>query len=177
MPTREETVEILKKSIEWNRHGIDVPTYIHSVRVGELLKKHGFSEDVQYAGLLHDIVEDGWYSFEKLKELGYSNRTIELVDLSTFDMELGDSKQAWVKMMERLILVDDKEAWAVKLADIADNLTECHHCEHGRAAGYLFRNAPIFIYYGNKYFAGTDLYNQFLETYWDQVRRYHNYFQ
>gem|GEM_PF-4090664 len=43
--------------------------YIHSVRVYEFLKTHGFSDDVQYAGLLHDIVEDGGYTFEQLKEL------------------------------------------------------------------------------------------------------------
>ena len=61
---------------------------MHSVRVGELLKKHGFSEDIQYAGLLHDIIEDGGYTLDKLRELGYSERTVELVDLATFDLEM-----------------------------------------------------------------------------------------
>jgi (p)ppGpp synthase/HD superfamily hydrolase len=34
------------------------PAYIHSLRVYELLKNHGFDEDTQLAGLLHDIIED-----------------------------------------------------------------------------------------------------------------------
>lgn len=48
---------------------MDVPTYKHSIRVYDSLRDHGFGEDVQMAGLLHDIVEDGNYTFEQLKEL------------------------------------------------------------------------------------------------------------
>jgi (p)ppGpp synthase/HD superfamily hydrolase len=37
---------------------MDSPAYIHSLRVYEFLKKHNFDEDIQLAGLLHDIIED-----------------------------------------------------------------------------------------------------------------------
>lgn len=141
------------------------------------MKKHGFSEDIQYAGLLHDIVEDGDYTLDQLRELGYSERTVELVDFSTFDLEMGETMESWLKMMERLVEIDDKDAWAVKLADLADNLTECHHCELIHVQGYLFRKAPLFIYYGNKHFSGTEFYSEFLDIYRLQVRRYHKYFQ
>lgn len=103
--------------------------YKHSIRVGDSLRDHGFPEEIQIAGLLHDIVEDGDYTLDQLRELGYSERVIELVHLSTFDLELGEGPESWRKLMQRLIDANDADAWAVKLADMSDNLTECHHLE------------------------------------------------
>lgn len=54
--------------------------------------------------------------------------------------------------MERLIKTEDKDAWAVKFADISDNLTECEYLAQDSLRGYLFIKAPLFVYYGNKYF-------------------------
>lgn len=102
--------------------------------------------------MLHDIIEDGDHSFEQLRELGYSERTIALVDLATFDMEIGENQTSRKKMMERLIIAADTDAWAVKLADMIDNLTECHLLPQLSLQGYLFIKAPLFIYYGNLYF-------------------------
>lgn len=49
MPTREETIELLKKAIPGQRIGLKTDIYLHSVAVGELLKKYGFDEDIVYA--------------------------------------------------------------------------------------------------------------------------------
>lgn len=176
MPTKQQTIDILKKSILGNRLWLDTPIYMHSVSVGEILHKHWFSEDVEYAGYLHDIVEDGGYTLAQLKDLGYSDHTVHLVDLSTHDDSHGDKRKAWLDMIDRMIQEDSKDVWAVKLADITHNLSECHNCSLEQIKAYLFLKAPAFIYYGNKYFAWTPFYNEFLEIYWQQVRTHHQYF-
>lgn len=177
MPTPEQTIELLQKAILWNRTWKDIPLYKHSVRVYEALKDHGFSEEVQMAGLLHDIVEDSSYTFEQLKELWYSDRVIELVEFSTYDLELGEGPESWMKMMKRLIEKNDADARAVKIADFSDNLLECHHLPQINLQWYLFKKAPLFIYYGNKYFAGSSLYDEFIKRYREQVKGYHKYFE
>jgi (p)ppGpp synthase/HD superfamily hydrolase len=40
------------------RKGTDLPYFAHPVHVSILLIRHGFSEDLAIAGLLHDVVED-----------------------------------------------------------------------------------------------------------------------
>lgn len=176
MPTIDQTIEILKNAIPWTRIWLETPVYLHSVAVGELLKKHGFSDDVVYAGYLHDIIEDGNYTLTQLKELGYSDHTIHLVDLSTFELANTDKHTARLNLIQRMIDENDPDVWAVKIADITHNLSECYNCSETQRRGYLFFKAPAFIYYGNKYFADSSLYREFLETYREQVRKYHNYF-
>jgi (p)ppGpp synthase/HD superfamily hydrolase len=40
------------------RKGGDIPYIVHPVHVSVILLRHGFSEDIVIAGLLHDVVED-----------------------------------------------------------------------------------------------------------------------
>ncbi len=98
------------------------------------------------------------------------------MDLSTHDIAQKDPKKAWGDMIKRMIIEENLDAWAVKLADITHNLSECHNCTMEQRYGYLFAKAPVFIYYGNKYFPESGLYKEFIENYWQQVRAYHNYF-
>lgn len=177
MPTPQETIELLQKAILWTRTGMDIPTYTHSIRVYDSLRDHGFAEEVQMAGLLHDIIEDGNYTFEQLKDLWYSERVIELVHLSTYDMQMEEGPESRMKMMHRLIECNDADARAVKIADFSDNLTECHHLQEFSLKWYLFVKAPLFLYYGNKFFAGSSLYDEMIKRYWEQVKRYHKYFE
>lgn len=176
MPTKEQTIELLKSAIPWNRLWHDSPVYLHSVAVWEILEKHGFSEDVVNAGYLHDIVEDGGYTFAQLKELWYSDLTVSLVDFATHNMQEKDPYIAWSSMIERMVQAENKDAWAVKIADMLHNISECFYCTDHQRKTYLFFKAPVFIYYGNKYFADHSLYADFLETYWQQVKRFHKYF-
>jgi hypothetical protein len=64
------------------------------------------------------------------------------------------SFEKWKNMLERLIKEENIGAWAVKLADISDNLTECHLMPNRtKLDRFLNKKCPIFVYYGNKYFA------------------------
>jgi len=178
IPTIEQSIDLVKSKIWWTRKGTDdIPNYEHSLRVYKSLKKHGFDENTQMAWLLHDIIEDGWMSLEELRELGYSDNTLRLVDLSTHDNLVEDKFERRQKMLVRLIQENDKEAWAIKLADISDNLTECHLMpKPEKKEIFLNKKCPVFIYYGNKYFWGTQFYNEFLERYFEQMKVYNQYF-
>lgn len=178
IPTIEQSIDLVKSKIWWTRKGTDDrPNYEHSLRVCESLKKHGFDENTQMAWLLHDIIEDGWMSLEELRELGYSDNILRLVDLSTHDSLVEDKFERWQKMLARLMQEDNKQAWAVKLADISDNLTECHLMpEPEKKEKFLNKKCPVFVYYGNKYFWGTEFYNEFLERYYEQMKKYNQYF-
>lgn len=140
MPTIEETTELIIEKIHWFRKGTadlpePIPNYKHSIGVYKALKKHWFNDDVQMAWLLHDIIEDSWtkennkedrVTFKELKELWYNDYVLNLIDLSTHDIKIEWSFEKWQKMLERLIKEDNKEARAVKLADISNNLLACH---------------------------------------------------
>jgi (p)ppGpp synthase/HD superfamily hydrolase len=118
----EQARKLVAERIPGTRKGSDEPAYIHSTRVSDALARFGFSEDVVIAGMLHDIVEDGETSLDDLRELGFSERVIELVRLCTHDDMVEGGDRRWVKMMAGLIDADDQEAWAIKIADLTDNL-------------------------------------------------------
>lgn len=79
------------------------PLYLHSWRVGDLLKKHGFDEEIYLAGLLHDIVEDSQTTLDELYGLGYSRRTVSLVDFVTHDITMDDAQQQRDGLIAKLI--------------------------------------------------------------------------
>lgn len=178
MHSIEETIQLVKNKITWNRKWSDtIPNYIHSLRVYESLNKYWFSEDIQTAWLLHDIVEDGWVSFEELKSLWYDNNILDLINLSTHDILMLDKFERWKKMIERLIKENKVGARAIKLADISDNLLECHLMPNKEKLDqFLNKKCPVFVYYGNKYFWWTNFYNEFLERYFNQIKAYNQYF-
>lgn len=186
----QQSKELVKSNIHWFRKGtLDAPRYFHSWRVYELLQKHGFDEDTQIAGLLHDIIEDSgkrdenWNEIEKqmtfgdIKKLWYSDTVLHLLDLATLATLPGDSYEKWERMLERVIQEDNKNARAIKLADISDNLTECHLIpDKDKLDIFLNKKCPVSVYYGNIYFGGTEFYNEFLERYFRQMKKYNQYF-
>lgn len=172
----EKTKNLIASCISWTRKGTDTPAYLHSFRVAELLWKFWFSEDIQLAGLLHDSIEDWGQSTESLAQLGYSPKVIELVDLCSHDLTISWSFEKRQAMIVRLIQAENKNARAIKLADSTDNLTECHLMPRDKLERFLFKKAPIFVYYGNLYFWGTAFYSNFLENYYTQIKRFHEYF-
>ena len=65
--------QLVKTQISGVRKGTtDVPNWTHSSRVRDILRVHGFSDEVILAGLLHDIVEDGGVSLDELRKMGFS---------------------------------------------------------------------------------------------------------
>jgi guanosine-3',5'-bis(diphosphate) 3'-pyrophosphohydrolase len=67
--------------------------------------------------LLHDVVEDTDVTFEELRELGFSQRVIDLVNNLT--KRPGEKYTDFTKRA-----ASDAESARVKMADIADNLSD-----------------------------------------------------
>jgi (p)ppGpp synthase/HD superfamily hydrolase len=124
--------QLVAERIPGTRKGSDEPAYIHSTRVSDSLARFGYVEDVVIAGMLHDIVEDGETSLEDLRNMGFSERVLRLVDLCTHDEMIEGGDRRWVKMMANLIDADDEEAWAIKIADLTDNLKSSDTLEEDR---------------------------------------------
>lgn len=117
--------ELIKSTIGGSRKGLpDIPSYKHSFDVAEILRSFGFSDEVVLAGLLHDVYEDGNVSFEELLRLGFSSRVVDLVRLCSFDKKLPAGDTRWEAMIDNLIKANDRDAWAIKIADIIDNIAD-----------------------------------------------------
>lgn len=124
---------LVQERIQGHRKGSDRPAFMHSVAVSEALRSKGYGDEVCLAGLLHDIVEDGGVSLDELSAMGFSERVVRLVSLCTHDASIANRDARWVKMMARLVDAADPEAWAIKLADIEDNLRDCDSMSPDRA--------------------------------------------
>ena len=179
MPTFEDAEKLVKERITWFRKWTDdIPNYTHSLNVRDLLKKYWFNETVQMAGLLHDIVEDWNTSFDELRELWYPEEVIELVDLATHNMNIENPTdeekfQRWKDMMKRLEEADNKDAWAIKLADITDNVASCHTMKNDeKKMRFMCIKCPYFIEQWRKIFWESDFYLEFTGNYAKQLLRY-----
>jgi (p)ppGpp synthase/HD superfamily hydrolase len=139
--------ELVKTRIIGHRKGLpDMPMYLHSIRVGEVLEAQGCSEDVTLGGILHDVVEDGEVTLDELKALGFSDRTIALVDLASHDINShlhGDA--CWTLMIARLAKANDIDAWLIKIADISDNINDSHAMPPHRAIFLKFTKARLIL--------------------------------
>jgi (p)ppGpp synthase/HD superfamily hydrolase len=113
--------------------------------VSERLARHGYDLEVVLAGLLHDIVEDGNTSLKELAALGFSSRTVQLVDLSSHDDAIFDKDERWAQMVYRLEEAHDSEAWAVKVCDLIDNLHGSVSLRAERRATFFEMKAPTYL--------------------------------
>jgi hypothetical protein len=74
-----------------------------------------------------------------------------LVDLATHDVTIEnpsdeDKFQRWKNMMKRLEEANNKNAWAVKLADICDNVNQCHLMPNlEKKNRFLYEKCPYFV--------------------------------
>lgn len=168
--------KLVMKNILWYRKWTDnIPTYIHSLRVWEYLEKFWFSEEVCLAWLLHDIIEDWWYDEQMLINEWFSERVVELVKLCSHDKLIEDKYERWLEMINRLIISWDIEAWWIKLADISDNMLECHLMPNrDNLSNFLFKKWTVFSYYWNKYYWWTDFFNEYMERYFKQIKKYYS---
>ena len=117
---------LVRERIDGFRKGTsDVPNWTHSIRVAELLKQNDCADEVIMAGILHDVIEDGGVTLDELRDMGFSERIVELVDLCSHSLAIKGSEKRWMTMMARLVLRDDRDAWLIKCADLLDNVKSC----------------------------------------------------
>ena len=176
MPTFEQAEKLVMERIKWFRKWtIDIPNYTHSFNVRDLLRSHWFDETVQMAWLLHDIIEDWDTTMKELEEMWYPQEVLTLVDLATHDVTLvnptdEEKFQRWKNMMKRLENANNKSARAVKLADISDNVTQCHFMPNPtKRKRFLYEKCTYFVKQWNKWFGWTDFYQEFLDRYLKQM--------
>jgi hypothetical protein len=135
---------LVRERIPGMRKGTtDKPAYTHSFHVRDLLEEHGYGPEVCLAGLLHDIVEDGDVPLEELRAAGFSERVVGLVDLCSHDASIEGTDARWVVMIARLVQADDSDAWAIKVADLADNLRDSGTMEVERREWMVNVKRPI----------------------------------
>jgi len=90
------------------------PYYEHVWRVGDRLKETGHDDEVVAAGYLHDVLEAEWCGPEFLDE-AFGGRVADLVFMLTRGTD-----QWYMDYIKSLC--EDKDAVAIKIADILDNL-------------------------------------------------------
>lgn len=170
----DRALHLVRDSIKWTRKWSQAPAFLHSMRVADRLFLSGYSLEIQLAGLLHDIIEDGWYTKERLLEIWFSRRVVELVDLCSHDKTIEDSFERWQKMIKRLKETNDKDAWAIKVCDIIDNLSECDLMEDKKLERFLFKKAPVFRELIEEEFKWTGLEKNFYACYEEQLKKWNN---
>jgi (p)ppGpp synthase/HD superfamily hydrolase len=168
-------LELAKKLVEeripWTRKWSDEPAFLHSIRVGEMLRDFGFSEDVVIGWILHDIIEDWDTSFEELKSFWFNDRIIELVDFATHDEKITPWLLRRNAMMQRIINKRDLEIRALKVADISDNLTQVQSLPHiDSLQKFMNIKVPLFITQSHEFLWDHDLYKLLLSRYDEQFK-------
>jgi (p)ppGpp synthase/HD superfamily hydrolase len=163
-------VKLVNEKIPGVRKGSTEPAYQHSLRVAERLERHGYGPDVVLGGLLHDIVEDGDTSLGALRDMGYSARTLEIVDLSSHDMSLTvstglEKDRRWAGMVARLERANDTDAWAVKVCDLIDNLIGSVTLPPDRQAVFFALKGPTYLALSRPLLGQTALWTELLEAF------------
>jgi (p)ppGpp synthase/HD superfamily hydrolase len=111
MPTLEDAIALAVEAHRGHRDKAGQPYILHPLRV--MFRLEGETERI--VGVLHDVVEDSHYTFDDLRQMGYSEKIVEAIDhLSRRENETYEElvKRAAVHPLARL----------VKLADLEDNM-------------------------------------------------------
>ena len=117
-PDLGHTIELMRKAHEGQIDKSGRPYYLHPLRVAMRLTQCTAAE--RHAALLHDVVEDTAVTLENLREMGYSEEILELVDLLTRRKPEGETHKQYI---ERLVQSRNVKALRVKLADVYDNMS------------------------------------------------------
>lgn len=160
-----KAIELVKTKISGHRKGLpDVPAYEHSLRVREIIKSEaGTDFDTHVAALLHDIVEDGRVSLDELRNMSFSEKTVNLIDLCSHDLSIVDPNARWVNMVARLANKDNSDAWLIKLADIYDNLHESYMLSPDRRRFMVETKAPLLLVLTQEKLGNTKLWQKLMD--------------
>lgn len=125
---------------------------VESIAVDILLKYENVSfdvfDDARIISQLHDLVEDTSFTYEQLKEIGYSNAIVEAVRLVT-DPEGESRKERKTKLIVNLHAFTGRSdvrwlASIVKIADRIHNQGSTISERHVRRAKMYLREWPDF---------------------------------
>ncbi len=110
---------------------VKVPYVAHVAGVVAVLARHGFDEEVQAAGALHDVIEDCNVSYSTL-EGWFGVRVAGLVR----DVTEEDKSKSWEERKRLYVEHFPQKSWdaqAISLSDKIDNLTSILVCaaDHG----------------------------------------------
>jgi len=101
------------------RKGTRFPYLIHPIRVGWILERHGYDDELVAAGLLHDTLEDTQATSEEIAER-FGDRVAGYVEAATADKSLGwrPTREATVAKIAKL----DLDVLPLLAADKVDNV-------------------------------------------------------
>ena len=101
------------------RKGTRFPYLIHPIRVGWILERHGYDDELVAAGLLHDTLEDTRATSEEIAER-FGDRVAGYVEAATADKSLGwrPTREATVAKIAKL----DLDVLPLLAADKVDNV-------------------------------------------------------
>jgi (p)ppGpp synthase/HD superfamily hydrolase len=105
------------------RKGSDIPYIVHPVHVSVILLRHGFSEDIAIAGLLHDVVEDQDVPLDDI-EADFGATVAEMVATLSEKKREGGIERRWeIRKREKLeqLRTTSLGTVAVKAADSLHN--------------------------------------------------------
>lgn len=120
MPTIEET-KLWVGDLHYGQTDKAGRPYVeHVLRVHERLRAlfPDVSIDAEHAALLHDTIEDCEVTADDLRQRGYSEETIRIVEAVT---KPKDSAQSYADRIEHLAASGLAGALQVKIADLSDN--------------------------------------------------------
>jgi (p)ppGpp synthase/HD superfamily hydrolase len=117
-PDLGDTIELMRNAHEGQIDKSGRPYYLHPLRVAMRLAHCSAAE--RHAALLHDVVEDTAVTLQNLRDLGYSEEVLELVDLLTRRKPDGETHNEYI---ERIVSSRNVKALRVKLADVYDNMS------------------------------------------------------
>lgn len=98
------------------RKNSDVDYIVHPIRVAEILKDSGFSDELVCAGYLHDVVEDTDYTLQDIENV-FGSRVRKLVAAHT-----EDKSKSWTERKQHTIDTVRSASFEVKALIIADKL-------------------------------------------------------
>ncbi len=97
------------------------PYHVHPFEVAQILASIGAGEDVQIAGLLHDVIEDCAVTKAEIAAL-FGDRVADLVDMVSDVSRPEDGNRKVRKAMDRDHLARaDADGQTIKLADLISN--------------------------------------------------------
>ena len=117
MPTIEETISFIQKAHAGQTDKAGNDYYLHPIAVMNRLPAE-VDVEVKLAALLHDVLEDTPYTRQQLSEMGYTERTLEAVELVTH--QPGDQR-TYAEKISGIIASANRDAIQVKLADMSEN--------------------------------------------------------